>query len=62
MLNRLKKCGVDLAGLIFNADKGYDGERNFESLSGIYVLPNIKQITNANSFFYIIETISTCEL
>ena len=30
MLNRLKKYGVDLAGSIFNADKGYDGERNFE--------------------------------
>lgn len=47
MLNRLKKYGVDLAGSIFNADKGYDGERNFESLFGIYVLPNIKQRTNA---------------
>jgi hypothetical protein len=28
MLNRLKKYGVDLAGSIFNGDKGYDGERN----------------------------------
>ena len=27
--------------------KRYDGERNFESLFGIYVLPNIKQRTNA---------------
>jgi hypothetical protein len=35
MLNRLKN-GVDHAGSIFNADKGYDGERNFESLFGIY--------------------------
>src|SRR6476619_1113457 len=25
MLNRLKKYGVDLAGSIFNGDKGYDG-------------------------------------
>ena len=47
MLNRLKKYGVDLAGSIFNADKAYDGERNFESLFGIYVIPNIKQRTNA---------------
>jgi hypothetical protein len=47
MVNRLKKYGVDLAGSIFNADKGYDGERNFESLFGIHVLPNIKQRTNA---------------
>ena len=47
MLNRLKKYGVDLAGSIFNADKAYDGERNFESLFGICVLPNIKQRTNA---------------
>lgn len=47
MLNRLKKYGVDLAGSIFNCDKGYDGERNFESLFCIYVLPNIKQRTNA---------------
>lgn len=38
MLNRLKKYGVDLAGSIFNADKAYDGERNFESLFGICVL------------------------
>ena len=47
MLNRLKKYGVDLAGSIFNGDKGYDGERNFESLFCICVLPNIKQRTNA---------------
>jgi hypothetical protein len=47
MLNRLKKYGVDLAGSIFNGDKGYDGERNFVSLFCIYVLPNIKQRTNA---------------
>ncbi|MFZ0510858.1 MAG: hypothetical protein WAM14_04560 [Candidatus Nitrosopolaris sp.] len=36
MQNRLKKYEVDLAGSIFNADKWYDGERNFESLIGIY--------------------------
>jgi hypothetical protein len=47
MLNRLKKYRLDLAGSIFNADKAYDGERNFESLFGICVLPNIKQRTNA---------------
>ena len=47
MLNRLKKYGVDLAGSIFNADKAYDGERNFKSLFDICMLPNIKQRTNA---------------
>jgi len=47
MLNRLKKYGVDLAGSIFNGDKGYDAESNFESLFSIYVLPNIKQRINA---------------
>jgi hypothetical protein len=35
MLNRLKKYGVDLAGSIFNGDKGYDAESNFESLFDI---------------------------
>ena len=39
MLNRLKKYGVDLASSIFNGDKGYNGERNFESLFCICVLP-----------------------
>ena len=43
MLNRLKKHGVDLTGSIFNADRGYDGERNFESLYDLCMLPNIKQ-------------------
>jgi len=43
----LKKYGVHLAGSIFNADKAYEGERNFESLFAIYVLPNIKQRSNA---------------
>lgn len=47
MLNRLKKYGVNLSGSIFNADKCYDGERNFKSLFGLHVLPNIKQRTNA---------------
>ena len=35
MLNRLKKCGVNLAGSIFNADRGYDGEKNFQSIFGM---------------------------
>ncbi len=42
-LNRLKKHGVDLAVSIFNADRGYDGKRNFESLYDMCMLPNIKQ-------------------
>ena len=46
MVNRLKKYGVDLAaGSIFNADKGYDGERNFESLFGIYFQISNKEQT-----------------
>jgi hypothetical protein len=49
MLNRLKKYRVELAGSIFNADKTYDGERNFESLFDICVLPNIEQTTNAKT-------------
>jgi hypothetical protein len=44
MLKRLKKCGIDLAGSIFNADKGYDGEDNYyRSIFGMRMLPNIKQ-------------------
>lgn len=49
MLNRLKKCGVDLAGSIFNADRGYDGDKNFQSIFGMEMLPNIKQRTNAKN-------------
>lgn len=49
MLNRLKKCGVDLAGSIFNADRGYDGEKNFQSIFGMEMLPNIKQRINARN-------------
>jgi hypothetical protein len=43
MLIRLKKYGVDLAGSIFDGDKGYDAESKFESLFSINVFPNIKQ-------------------
>ena len=49
MLNRLKKCGVDLAGSIFNADRGYDGDKNFQSIFGMEMLPNIKQRINARN-------------
>jgi Transposase DDE domain len=45
MLNRLKKCGVDLAGSIFNADRGYDGNKNFQSVFDMY----IKQRKNART-------------
>jgi hypothetical protein len=31
MLNRLKKCEVDLAGSIFNADRRYDGDKNLSA-------------------------------
>jgi hypothetical protein len=49
MLNRLKKWGVDLAGSIFNADRGYDGNKNFQSVFGMDMLPNIKQRINARN-------------
>jgi hypothetical protein len=49
MLNRLKKCGVDLAGSIFNADRGYDGNKNFQSVFDMNMLPNIKQRKNART-------------
>ena len=42
MLNRLKKYGVDLAGSIFNADKGYDGE----GTSNHYLAYKYFQISN----------------
>jgi hypothetical protein len=49
MLNRLKKCGIDLAGSIFNADRGYDGEDKYKSVFGMHMLPNIKQRINARN-------------
>ena len=49
MLNRSKKSGVDLAGSIFNADRGYDGDKNFQSIFGMEMLPNIKQRINARN-------------
>jgi hypothetical protein len=30
--------GVDLAGSIFNADRGYDGDKNFQSIFGMDVM------------------------
>jgi hypothetical protein len=52
MLNRLKKYGVDLAGSIFNAGRGYDDNKNFQSIFGMEMRPNIKQKTNANNKKY----------
>jgi hypothetical protein len=49
MLNKLKKYGVDLAGSIFNADRGYDAEDNCKSVFGMDMLPNIKQKINARN-------------
>lgn len=49
MLNRLKKYGVDLAGSIFNVDRGYDGEDNYKSVFSMYMLPNIKPRINARN-------------
>ena len=47
MLNRLKKYGINLAGSIFNADSGYDGENNYKSIFMMNMFPNIKQRINA---------------
>ena len=49
MLNRLKKYGVDLAGSIFNVDRGYDGEDNYKSVFSMYMLPNIRPRINARN-------------
>jgi DDE family transposase len=49
MLKRLKKYGVDLAGSIFNDDSGYDGNKNFQSVFGMNMLPNIRQRKNAKN-------------
>ena len=49
MLNRLKKYGINLAGSIFNADRGYDGERNYKSIFMLNMFPNIKQRINARN-------------
>ena len=46
----LKKCGVDLAGSIFNADRGYDGDKNFQSIFGRNCFRiSINHKTNANN-------------
>lgn len=46
----LKKCGVDLAGSIFNADSGYDGDKNFQSIFGRNCFRiSINHKTNANN-------------
>ena len=53
MLNRLKKkCGVVvdlLTGSTFNADSGYDGEKNYKSIFMMNIFPNIKQRINARN-------------
>ena len=49
MLNRLKKYRLDFAGSIFNGDRGYDGDKNFQSMFGMDMLPNIKQRINAKN-------------
>lgn len=49
MLNRLKKYGIHIAGSIFNADSGYDGENNYKSIFMMNMFPNIKQRINARN-------------
>jgi hypothetical protein len=49
MLNRLKKYGLDFAGSIFNGDRGYDGNKNFQSVFNMNMLPNIKQRKNSKN-------------
>ena len=43
MLNRLKKYEINLAGSIFNAESGYDGEKNYKSIFMMNMFPNIKE-------------------
>ncbi len=49
MLYGLKRYGVGLAGSIFNADSGYDGEDNYKLISMMHIIPNIKQRINAKN-------------
>src|SRR5215211_4153301 len=49
VINRLKKYGINLAGSIFNADSGYDGENNYKSIFMMNMFPNIKQRINARN-------------
>jgi len=46
ILIRLEKYGTNLAGSIFNADSGYDGENNYKSIFMIIMFPNIRQKIN----------------
>ena len=43
MLGDVKKNYSQLAGRIFNADKGYDSDKNCEKLFAMDMIPNIKQ-------------------
>ena len=49
MLNRLKKYRLDFAGSTFNGDRGYDGNKNFQSVFNMNMLPNIKQRKNSKN-------------
>ena len=49
MLNRLKKYRLDFAGSTFNGDRGYDGNKNFQSMFNMNMLPNIKQRKNSKN-------------
>jgi len=49
ILNRLKKYGINLAGSIFNADSGYDGENNYKLIFMMNMFSNIRQRINARS-------------
>jgi len=49
MLNNIKNQGFDFNGHIFNADRGYDADYNFEEAFCMNMMPNIKQRMGAVS-------------
>ncbi len=47
LLKRIKRIGIGFSGSIFNADKGYDSEKNIRLVMEAGMMPNIKQRSNA---------------
>ena len=49
MLAEIRRHGFEFAGSIFNGDKGYDAEYNYDELFWMGMIPNIKQRKDAVS-------------
>ncbi len=49
MLNKMKKHGMDLKGLLFDADKEYDSDYRCRQIFEMGMLPNISQRKNATN-------------